>query len=243
MNVAYLHFKRAIEKDSECFLCEVENELEQKYLNNYLQELVMDAKARDEIVESRGFCNDHSYKLLIEASKPTTSDGHGVALIIQSVIEQLIRDLANNHRRKKDSSEASHERECPACVYLSNSRERYLEEASGLLSSSNDFLKLIKGSKGFCIFHYSLVVNKINSMNVKGQDNFQLINEVETSNLQRINRELIEYIRRQSYEFSESDRTAIASVLLRSTEKVVGKRGIKMLIEQNPDSRRTVKGG
>jgi hypothetical protein len=228
LNVAYLHLKRAIEKNSECFLCEIENELEKKYLNNYLQELVMDAKARDEIVESRGFCNDHSYKLLIEASKPAVSDGHGVALVMQSIIEQLIRDLENNHKQKLDFSRASNDKKCPACIHISNYMAMYFREAIDLLNSSYDFLELVKHSRGFCTHHFSILIRKMSSIDDReSRKKCQVMIEVEASNLKRINQELIEYIRRQSYEFSESDRTEIASVLLRSVAKIVSRRGVK----------------
>ncbi len=244
MNVAYLHLKRTIEKNSECFLCEIENEFEQKYLDNYLQELVMDTKARDEIIDSRGFCNDHSYKLLIEASKPAISDGHGVALIMQSVIEQLILDLANNRKQKKDFLEALRDKKCPACTYLNNSMGMYLREATDLLNSSDDFFELIRQSKGFCVYHHSLLGSKVNLTDTKKQGRtYQLLNQVETSNLQRINQELAEYIRRQSYEFSESDRIAVASVLLRSIEKITGRKGMKKFVEENGEINGTAKGG
>ena len=54
-----------------------------------------------------------------------------------------------------------------------------------------------------------------------------LLNEIERKNLQRLNEELAEYIKRQSYEFSEKDRSAIANVVVRSVEKIAGKRGMK----------------
>jgi len=48
----------------------------------------MNAKAREKVVESMGFCNHHSYKMLIAASKPESPDGHGIALIAKSIIEK-----------------------------------------------------------------------------------------------------------------------------------------------------------
>ena len=57
--------------------------------------------------------------------------------------------------------------------------------------------------------------------------------EVEEKNLQRLSLELAEYVRRQSYEFSEKDRASVADVVFRSVEKIAGRRGKKAGVEQN----------
>jgi len=80
VDIAYLRIKRVIGNGEECFLCALENEIERKYTDTYLSELVMDASSREKIVESRGFCNHHYYKMLIAATKPGSPDGHGMAL-------------------------------------------------------------------------------------------------------------------------------------------------------------------
>lgn len=62
----------------------------------------------------------------------------------------------------------------------------------------------------------------------QSQDVIKAVVDVEEKNLRRLNMELSEYVKRQSYEFSEKDRTAIGDVLLRSVQKVVGRRGLKL---------------
>jgi hypothetical protein len=42
VDVAYLRIKRLIECYEECFLCALEDELETKYMDTYLSELVME---------------------------------------------------------------------------------------------------------------------------------------------------------------------------------------------------------
>jgi hypothetical protein len=51
--------------------------------------------------------------------------------------------------------------------------------------------------------------------------------DVEKRNISQLKSELSEYIRRQSYEFSDEDRRAVEGVLLKSVQKIVGRRGIK----------------
>ena len=235
MSITYLRLKRAIEKNSECFLCDLETEIELKYLNNYLQELVMDSKARERIIQSRGFCNNHSYKILIEACKPTSSDGHGIALIMQSVTERLIQDIPEqkNFRKNDFSKVLAYAEKCPACIHLADFMKIYIEKAAELLTSSDDFLKLFKESKGLCVPHFTtLTCAAVNVEPDQSRRILAILCEVEKKNLQRLNSELAEYVRRQSYEFSEKDRAAVANVLLRSVEKIAGKRGMKTVTER-----------
>lgn len=226
--ITYLRIKRAINKNSECFICELETEIEQKYLDNYLQELVMDYKAREKIIQSRGFCNSHSYKILAEASKPTISDGHGIALIMQSITNQLIQDVSEQKNLYKDAFPKiiANEKKCLACIHIAESMEMYIKKTAELLASSDEISKLFQKSKGLCIPHFATLAYTAENFEVnRRRDILQLISEVEKENLFRLHSELAEYVKRQSYEFSEADRVAVANTLLRSVEKLAGRRG------------------
>jgi len=228
--ITYLRIKRAIEKSNECFICDLETEIERKYLDNYLSELVMDNKARQRIIANRGFCNQHSYKLLIEASKPTSSDGHGIALIMQSVTEQLIKDITEHTRNHNHSFREmlANEEKCPACTHIDEFLKIYLKETALLLSSNEEFSKLFIGSKGLCVPHFVTMMRILEEgKHNQKQNTAATILEVEKQNLQRLHTELSEYVRRQSYEFSEKDRETIANVVPRSVGKIAGRRGMK----------------
>ena len=229
MSIAYLRLKRTMEKNTECFLCDLEAEIEQKYLDNYLQELVMDSKARERIIESRGFCNGHSYKLLIEANKPTSSDGHGIALVMQSITEHLIQELPTPQYNGKYNffKMLVSLKRCPACIHVEDFMKMYIKEAADFLASSDDFRKMFKESKGLCIPHFIILTKGTRGLERNQVQNIlKVLYEVEGKNLQRLRAELAEYIRRQSYEFSEKDRAAVANVQLRSIQKIAGRRGI-----------------
>jgi hypothetical protein len=232
VDIAYLRIKRVIGSDEECFLCALEDEVERKYMDTYLSELVMDASSREEIIKSRGFCNHHFYKMLIAASKPGSSDGHGIALVNESIVEKLVRDL---HKQRNHHIDDLHKllatkNKCPACIHLGEFSRMYTEKIIELLSSGNEeFLKLLKESKGFCIPHFVKSVQVAKDVELaQSQKIIKTLIEIEEKNLRRLNSELAEYVKRQSYEFSEKDRSAIADIVLRSVEKIAGKRGMKL---------------
>jgi hypothetical protein len=230
VDVTYFRIERIIKSGAECFLCALEDEVERKYLDAYLSELVMDGEAREKIVESRGFCNHHFYRMLIAASKPESPDGHGIALISQNIIEKLIQDLHKQKKNYKSFYQKEKMKKCPACAYIANSMEICNKKIVKLFSSDNkEFLTLFKDSKGLCIPHFTMLINELKEvLHTQNWEIIETIIEIEEKNLRRLNSELAEYVRRQSYEFSDQDRTTVEDVLLRSVQKMVGRRGLKL---------------
>lgn len=51
VDVTYFRIERMIKSGVECFLCALEDEIERKYIDTYLSELVMDAKARRSLLK------------------------------------------------------------------------------------------------------------------------------------------------------------------------------------------------
>ena len=239
VDITYLHIKRAVESDKECFFCMLEDEIERKYIDTYLYELAMDALSRQKIIESRGFCNHHSYKMLIAASKPGSSDGHGMALVMKSVTEKLLQDLHEQESYHRDDFHKmlANETRCPACLHLSDFMEMHAKSVVELLSSNHEeFSKLFKESKGLCIPHFVIFMHIIGEIaHDRSQGIIETLTDVEEKNLRMLDSELAEYVRRQSYEFSYKDREAVEDIVLRSVEKIAGRRGLKL---RNPSERR-----
>jgi hypothetical protein len=228
-DITYLHIKRAIEKNTECFLCTLEDEIERKYIDTYLSELVMDAPSRDKIIESRGFCNNHFYKMLIAASKPESFDFQGMALIMKSITEKLTQDL---HGQEDYCMMIPNENTCPACVHLADFMEMYVKHIVKLLSSNHEgFSKLFTESKGLCVPHFVTLMRVAEeNADVKIRDLIETMTKVEEKSLQRLDLGLAEYIKRQSYEFSNKDRENVEDMVLRGIEKIAGRRGVKLSI-------------
>jgi hypothetical protein len=227
VDVTYFRIERMVRSDAECFLCALEDEIERKYIDTYLLELVMDAKARERLVGGGGFCNHHFYRMLAIATRPDSSDGHGIALISQSIIEKTVQDLQKQRKRGKEVFRQTIG--CPACVHLANLMEIYNRKIVELFCSRNEeFLGLFKDSKGLCIPHFLSLLTMLENTKFD-EDIVRIVFEVEKKNLQRLKLELSEYVKKQSYEFSNVDRKALEDVPLRSVQKIVGRRGIKII--------------
>jgi hypothetical protein len=180
--------------------------------------------------------------MLIAANKPGSSDGHGIALVNESIVEKLVQDL---HKQKSHHIDDLHkllaaENKCPACIHLAEFSRIYAEKIVELLSSdSEEFLKLLKESKGFCIPHFvTLVQVAKETMPSQSQEIVKTLMEIEEKNLRRLNSELAEYVKRQSYEFSEKDRSAVGDIVPRSVEKIAGRRGMRLVTVERMQRRK-----
>ena len=246
--IVYIRISEALESMDKCFLCQLEERLEQRYVDTYLGELVMDPKAREKIVESRGFCNYHSYRMLASASNPSSEDGHGLALILKSVTEQLLNDVTRQKKRKSPASKlwslhlknsprsvnvkellkpVSNEVKCPACDHISEMMRIYVEEFVREIGQDKHVQELYDKSEGMCIPHY---VASSYIASSKLEENaipvVERLVEKQIRVMEKLQTVLSSYIEKQDYRFAGKEQAYSAKTVSQSLTKIVGSRGI-----------------
>jgi len=77
----------------ECPICKIVEEKEGVYFEEILTELVSDAKFRERLQKSRGFCLRHFRKLLLMAEKEPDLNGIGISDMLRDLVEAEIQDL------------------------------------------------------------------------------------------------------------------------------------------------------
>jgi hypothetical protein len=90
----------AFRTGKECPLCHLIERDEDRFLQVFFSEWIMDPWCRDEIISSRGFCRYHSYQILKYA------EAHGEKLGLSLVLENLVNDrlqTIENLCKKSDS--------------------------------------------------------------------------------------------------------------------------------------------
>ena len=247
--IMHVRISQALEKGENCFLCHLEGRLEQRFIETYLSELVMDPKAREKIVESRGFCNYHAYKMFVSASNPASEDGLGMALILKSVTEQLLEDVKDQQNIKfvgtkpwnlnlkrsvgliqdiRLSKSVSNEVECPACDHVSKMVRLYIEGFLREIIQDEEMLKLYDKSKGMCTPHHVMTLCVATSVFNGGfAPVIKRLIEKQIQTLERLQKDLSEYIEKQDYRFSSKERARTEESVGRSLTQLVGKRGIE----------------
>lgn len=245
--IGWVYIRESLEQAGACFLCHLENRFEQRYVDNYLYELVMDAGAREKIVESRGFCNYHFYKMFVSSTSPASSDGLGMALILKSVTEQLFEDVTADLRigvesprrssfdlrgRFRSSSAPSYLRtvsnqeNCPTCDHVSEIMRIYITEFVQELKEDNEIKELFNKSRGLCIPHYVMALHIISRLHSKKFPHAaKIIIGKQLQVLEGIQNDLSVYIERQDCRFSDKERAGTEKAVGESLAKVVGRRG------------------
>jgi hypothetical protein len=245
--ISWVYIREALEKAETCFLCHLENRFEQRYVENYLDELVMDAGAREKIIESRGFCNNHFYKMFASSTNPASSDGLGMALILKSVTEQLFEDVTTDLRIGVESPQrssfdlrgrfhsssapsylrtVSNQENCPACDHVSEIMRIYITEFVQELKEDNEIKELFNKSRGLCIPHYVMTLHVISRLHSKKfPHTVKTIVDKQLQVLEGMQNDLSVYIERQDCRFSDKERAGTEKAVGESLAKVVGRRG------------------
>jgi len=245
--IGWVYIREALEKAETCFLCHLENRFEQRYVDNYLDELVMNAGAREKIIESRGFCNYHFYKMLASSTNPASSDGLGMALILKSVTEQLFEDVTADLRIGVESPQrssfdlrgrfrstsapsflraVSNQENCPACDHVSEIMRIYITEFVQELKEDNEIKELFNKSRGLCIPHYVMTLHITSRLHSKKfPHTTKTIIDKQLQVLEEMQNDLSVYIERQDYRFSDKERAGTEKAVGESLVKVAGRRG------------------
>ena len=253
-SVGSIYIREALQKAETCFLCYLENRFETRYIENYLSELVMDSNERTKIAKSRGFCNHHFHKVFRISRNPATEDGLGIALTLKTVTEELLNDV-KAHRNlkpatvkrsklpfKTDSGSVSipnlitvvaNQTDCPACDHISTMMQTYIKDFMHSLTADEGFLKLYDESTGLCNPHYIAALFIASRMcEPKLALSAKRIVEKQIQALEKVQRDLSDYIEKQDYHFSEKERMKTEKVLSESLARVVGRQGVERILER-----------
>jgi hypothetical protein len=249
--IGRVYIRQALQKAENCFLCYLEDRFEQRYIDNYLSELVMDPGEREKIIESRGFCNYHFYKMFVFSTNPSSSDGHGMALILESVAEQILDDVKSQQQAKSTGSRRprlhrkrgscsittsellktiAQQAKCPACDHVSTMIQIYTVDFLHEVTEDEEILKLYDSSRGMCVPHYviaSLVASRYEGFGPA----LERIIDKQIQLLKRTHTDLTEYIKKQDYHFSQKDRVGTEKTVGESLVRVAGRRGVERTLD------------
>ncbi len=191
----------AFKTDCECPLCELREINENNYVVSFTGGSVMEPDVRQE-VNLKGFCARH-FKLMMAGDKRL-----GVALMAHTYLKQTMARLGETRMavqnmpakgglfaRKKPQSGTDYSSitdSCILCDRLNNSMERYLYTTIYLWKKDPSFQAQMKNGKGFCLKHYTSLLNAAPEQ-LSGQELERFtsqLNEVEMTNLARIEKEI-----------------------------------------------------
>ncbi len=185
-----------VRSGSECYICDLMGEAERDAIAFYLGSSVMNPETRVRVNES-GFCHVH-WRRLITANKP-----QGLSLMADTHLtttrERLQNSLSDLSRAKgwratraavARFQEQLERREvgCLVCTAMEGRLMRYLFTTAYLWEQEEQFRSALLASKGFCLHHFSLLLERGREAVSKGRyDAFVCeMTRLETENLDRI---------------------------------------------------------
>ena len=187
-NLLTINIENALEKRTECPLCYLNEKDENRFLETFYSEWVMDPILRENIIEVRGFCRYHWHQLLRFAE--AHPEKFGLALVQENLVrEHLMRlELLRSNARRLTNAEEQRkhrcvfrrmlirresmvgfaervfndlriiEERCPACRSLSESTRTHIRVLIQMLVEDQGFRDAFKGSNGLCLSHLIDVV-------------------------------------------------------------------------------------
>jgi hypothetical protein len=214
----------------ECAVCALLGRSLKRYLDGIAYEGVGDQRTRAVIRAARGFCPEHGR--MFRAAR----DALGAAIVHRDVLSTLMRELTAAHhappsiearlrrvvRRARPGAMLAPERPCPACEYLSEQEEVWIE---GLVRHVADgmLVDALRDSAGLCLPHLRRALTS-----AADTQTFERLREAQLAAWQRLAEELDEFIRKQDYRFQsepggpESDSWSRAIGLVSGEPGLVG---------------------
>lgn len=189
----------AYASDCECPICKMYGNIEQDAIEFTMGPSYMEDDIRM-VTDKKGFCSNHITKLYRHQNRL------GLALMLDTHIKRTINEFEKIRPAsakapslfKKASGAGRIEwlkeinNSCYICDRISGTFERYIATIFYLYSNDKEFASKIKGSKGLCSKHFTLLYDSA-SVYLGGseyQEFLSLICEVFIDNLKRVEEEL-----------------------------------------------------
>ena len=247
----------AFEQDCECPVCLLEKKLEDEYINYYLGAALMEPDCRIE-TNKKGFCHRHFEMLynrqenrlglaletdthlreqlarLRELSKAVDAAARS-AKTPNPLIGALTGKLSSKGKDSNESTEkllqllTDIESSCTICEKLEHTMDRYMDVIMYLWSREEDFRKLFKSKKGFCLVHLKQLI-KASGKYLKPQEStifIRLLLQQQVENMNRIEKELDWFTKKFDYRNNDAPWGDSKDALPRTIQKLKGTCSLK----------------
>lgn len=210
----------AFNKNSECAVCEFEMAEEQSRIDYTVGASMMEPDERI-FTNENGFCRRHASMLLKCENKLS------LALVLKTHTDSLISTLdkisalvqSDNSKgglfgSKKSSAvdeaaelAAKRAGSCAICRRLEETMNKFCENIFYLYDNDDEFRQKFDNSKGFCLNHYSMLMNSAKAaFNGKKLKDFCIkLTELERKNLNRLSEETDWFSKKFDYRYADED--------------------------------------
>ena len=214
----YFELLESLQEAKLCVLCEMRERSTHRYLDSLLYESVNDTDLRAILIKSRGFCPDHTERLL------QFGDALGTSILYQDQVEEVLRFLSGLKRqqgravRGKAGNDWQRHAPCPVCEQEAKVDALRIKTLLHYLSDS-ELRKALEESPGLCIPHLLQTLGKSRKADLR-----TCLVELHEKKFDRLREELKEFIRKQDYQNRGEKYGTEANAWKRSPWMILGKR-------------------
>jgi hypothetical protein len=166
-----------------CPICDLVNQSVRARMDAVLYEQVNDPGTRRKLIESRGFCRQHS-ALLLELGHPLS-----VAIIYRDIVDSVSGELNSGKSRPNRAK-------CLGCVWAENDEKQYLSTLAEHFADP-DLSGGILGSRDLCLPHLRKLLEML------PPDQQSELRQAMLSHLAELKAELSEIVRKSDYRCEE----------------------------------------
>lgn len=209
----------AFRTDCECPLCQIYEIVNQRVVDQFTTEAVMEDSARAK-VNRLGFCAGHFQQLFEGQNKL------GVALQSSTRLRTLRQEMGHLKGAKDARKEAERLKKtlatCVLCELNDFNMKRYYQTVAQMFVREPEFKPLLMQSKGFCLHHYADLLEYSGAAGLHAKDYVTALREVEVSNLERLQKELDWFCDKFDYRNSDKPWGNSKDAVIRTIRKIRG---------------------
>ncbi len=198
----------ALEAEVSCFLCKIEDELEERALEYYMGAAVMEPNVRIETNE-KGFCRHHAEEMLEMPKK----------LPLLLALQTRLDAIEKNFKKEKKPGRIP-EKTCAVCERAQGHMDKCLDNCLWLLKKEPDFLHKYMESEGVCLHHFHALSEKM------GRADGELYTQLHThmeKKLEKLSADIDSFTR--SFDYRNTPGENMGAVPGKAVETLTEKRG------------------
>lgn len=207
--------------DCECPLCEIKQIVEEQFLHEFLNDAVMEDNTRIK-VGKLGFCARHFDMLFSRQNKLS------VALQIGTRVDKLYSLIDEVHSVKGGIKQADalmkSASTCAICEYAEDSMIKYYKTVAQLFLNEKSFIKILLGTKGFCLEHYAELLRYAKYAGYMSNEYSEILSGIEKRHLERLKGELKDFCDSHDYRNAGKPLGSAETALPRMRTKLYGKK-------------------
>ncbi len=206
----------AFDEGGECPFCNILRKLENDSIGYILGASYMEDDIRCE-TDKKGFCKKH-YAMMYEKQNRL-----GLALMLQTHLQKITTDIETlsasikNTEKKRLFSKSDNENKissyinninnsCYVCDRINNNFDRYFDTFFYMWKISSEIKDKVKNSKGFCIEHFSKLIEvSKNKLSKKEYAEFtDIIIPLQIENMKRLLAEIDHFINKFDHNYKDA---------------------------------------